>query len=457
MRTRRSTRETDDLLGPPPRRGQVQGADAATLLTILIVVRLGMPSQFVVGALGGAGSPATLYGLLLAVYWLWHRLRRTRPEVSASVDAVAIVFGAVVLASHVVAEIRPTAADELNLSVLALLTLASWLGGLLLASDGVTSFERLRVLLSRLVIAGGVFAAFGLFQFLTGMALVDQVSIPGLVVNTPIYAVVQRDGFARPFATAIHPIEFGSVITMLLPLAVVFGLLGRRKGIVRWLAWLPAAATLLAASVSSSRSTIIGLFVGVVLLWPALTGLQRLIGGAAGIADAIFVFVAVPGMVGAVSSLFGGVATADSSIASRVDSFAVAADYFSHAPIIGRGFGTFLPRYRIFDNQYLVGLVETGTVGFIAMVVLWVVPVIGVARVIRRSAAGSPQRLLGAGLLASCVVGGVGLAFFDGFGFPMMPTIWFVLLGLAGAFCRLSTTADADGHSWSHQRGVDQA
>jgi hypothetical protein len=36
------------------------------------------------------------------------------------------------------------------------------------------------------------------------------------------------------------------------------------------------------------------------------------------------------------------------------------------------------------------------------------------------------------------VVGGVGLAFFDGFGFPMMPTIWFLLLGLGGAYTRLA-------------------
>jgi O-antigen ligase len=136
--------------------------------------------------------------------------------------------------------------------------------------------------------------------------------------------------------------------------------------------------------------------------------------------------------------LFGGVTNADSSVASRVDSFGVAADYFSRAPIIGRGFGSFLPRYRIFDNQYLVGLVETGVLGLIAMLLLWVVPVVGIARVVRRSAPASPQRLLGSGLLASCVVGGVGLGFFDGFGFPMMPAVWFVLLGLGGAYIRLA-------------------
>jgi O-antigen ligase len=143
-------------------------------------------------------------------------------------------------------------------------------------------------------------------------------------------------------------------------------------------------------------------------------------------------------MVGTISGLFGGVTSADSSVTSRLDSFSVAGSYFSRAPILGRGFGTFLPRYRIFDNQYLLGLVETGIVGLLAMILLWVVPVVALARVIRRAAPSTPERLLGTGLMASCVVGGVGLAFFDGFGFPMMPAIWFVLLGLGGAYVRLS-------------------
>ncbi len=35
------------------------GADAVTLLTWLVALRLVIPSQFVIGPLGGAGAPAT--------------------------------------------------------------------------------------------------------------------------------------------------------------------------------------------------------------------------------------------------------------------------------------------------------------------------------------------------------------------------------------------------------------
>lgn len=438
----RATRRADALRAAPALR-RTGRADAVTLLSLLIALRLILPSQFVIGPLGGAGAPGTLFGLMLLAYWLWHRLHRTEPQKTADVNAVAITFGGIVLASDVVASVRPIAADELSLTTLSFISLAGWMGGLLLASDGVTSLERLRVLVSRLAILGGVFAGFGLFQFVTGTAWVDRLSIPGLVANTSIYSITQREGFSRPFSTAIHPIEFGSVIAMLLPLTMVFGLLGSRQGRIRWATWIPAALIVLAGSLSSSRSTLIGLAVGIVLLWPALNRTQRIVGAVATAGLGAFVFVAVPGMVSTVTALFGGVVSEDSSVASRVDGFAVAAAYFSRSPIIGRGFGTFLPRYWIFDNQYVLGLVETGALGVVFMLLLWVVPVVGVARVLSRTISGSQQRLLGAGLLASCVVGGVGLAFFDGFGFPMMPAVWFVLLGLAGAYRRLGAASSS--------------
>jgi polysaccharide biosynthesis protein PslJ len=434
----RTTRPADGALDIVPALHRSGGADAVTLLTVLVALRLALPSQLVIGALGGAGGPATLVGLLLLGYWFWHRLHRREPERAAAVNVAVFVFVAVVLASYAIASTRPIAADELNISTLSLVSLGGWMGGLLLASDGVGSSARLRVLVARLAALGGAFAGFGLVQFVTATAWVDKLTIPGLVVNTPVYSITQRDGFSRPFSTAIHPIEFGSVIAMLLPLTIVVGLLGSSRGGARWRSWIPALLTVLAASLSSSRSTLVGVALGVVLLWPALTGLQRLLGGAAAVVLGVFVFVTVPGMVGTISGLFGGVASEDSSVTSRLDSFAVAGGYFGRAPLLGRGFGTFLPRYRIFDNQYLLGLVEIGVLGLMAMVLLWVVPVAALVRVLRKSPPSTPQRLIGAGLLASCVVGGVELAFFDGFGFPMMPAIWFVLLGLGGAYVRLA-------------------
>jgi polysaccharide biosynthesis protein PslJ len=437
----RATRSAEGDLGVSTSLADRIGVDAVSMLTLLLAVRLALPSQFVLGPLGGAGSPATILGIALLGYWFWQRLHRVVPGRAAAVNVAVMVYAGLVLASMAVASIRPVAADELSLSTLSFLSLAGWMGGLLLASDGVSTPDRLRTLMTRVSVIGAAFAAFGLLQFVTKTAWVDKLSIPGLVANTPVYSITQRDGFTRPFATAIHPIEFGSVIAMLLPIAVVMGLLGTRSGRRGWIAWTPTACIALAGSLSSSRSTIVGIAIGLALLWPALTVTQRVVGAVVTAIGAVFVFVAVPGMVSTISSLFGGVAAGDSSVASRVDSFAIASDYIARAPLLGRGFGTFLPRYRIFDNQYLLGIVETGVLGLLGMLMLWIVPVVAAVRVIRRSAPRSEQRLLGSGLLASCVVGGVGLAFFDGFGFPMMPAVWFVILGMCGAYTRLAATS----------------
>ena len=53
------------------------GVDAAALLTAYVCLLWFIPSPMVVSALGSAGSPATLFGIGLFLYWAWHTVRRT--------------------------------------------------------------------------------------------------------------------------------------------------------------------------------------------------------------------------------------------------------------------------------------------------------------------------------------------------------------------------------------------
>jgi O-antigen ligase len=257
--------------------------------------------------------------------------------------------------------------------------------------------------------------------------------------------------------TAIHPIEFGAIVGMLMPLMIVYGLgLGvKRHGLRAFAAWLPTVAGAMAIALSSSRSALIGLVVGVVGLLPVMTRAQRLLALLAAALMAAFVFLAVPGMVGTVLGLFTGVSN-DPSVASRVESYAIALAYISRAPILGRGMGTFLPRYRIFDNQYLLTIVETGFVGLAALILLSLSALVPAARMVLRAPASSPQRLLGGGLGASCLVGTVCLAFFDGFSFPMMPGLWLVVMGLAGAGYRLTRLSPDQRSSTGQSSRTDQ-
>ena len=115
-------------------------------------------------------------------------------------------------------------------------------------------------------------------------------------------------------------------------------------------------------------------------------------------------------------------------------------------PGVGKGFATFLPKYRILDNQWLLSAIEIGILGVVCFAVLMgsavrsgfraeSVLVSGEDRVLTRACA--------AAVLAVCV----GMLFYDGFAFPQATGLLFVVSGLAAASLRLSLTEHADPES----------
>jgi O-antigen ligase len=129
--------------------------------------------------------------------------------------------------------------------------------------------------------------------------------------------------------------------------------------------------------------------------------------------------------------LFTGIGT-DSSAQSRFSSYSVALAYAEQSVLFGRGLGTFLPRYRIFDNQYLLLFVEIGVIGLVSVLAL----IFTAAWVGLRSSAssvGSQSRLMTQGLVGGVLAGAISLALFDSFSFPMVPGLFFLLIGLIGA------------------------
>jgi O-antigen ligase len=421
--------------------GTGTGADAASVLMLFVIIRLSLPSQFVFGPLGGAGSPAVLFGLSCLAWWILARLHRTDRRTSSPVVGALLVFVAALLASYLSAMTRPISAEEVSVSTLTLVGAGAWFGAMLLAHDGIVSTQRLVSLLQFLVVVGAILAAFGVVQFVTGRSWVDELVIPGLQAHQTIGDAATREGFTRPAGTSIHPIEYGSLMTMILPLALARGVGqlprpdGTRAGL--FARWWPAALIGIAIVLSLSRSALVGLAVGVLVLaltWTAWQRLGLLVGLVAMFA---VVFLTVPGMIGTLLGLFTGISSGDTSVASRVASYGVAEEYFRQRPAFGRGIGTFLPSYRIFDNQYLLSLVEIGVVGVTALLAL----AGSAAWSAKRAYSGSTDpRLRGAAAAvgAAAVTGSVSLALFDGFSFPMMPGLWFLLLGLCGACYRLS-------------------
>lgn len=420
----------------PGSERSLPGPDAATVLTVYLLLLLAIPSNRTVAALGGAGAPAALFALVALLWWCWYHVQRPTPSLARDSQPVRIallLFVAAALASYAAGASRALPQAEVNALNLGLLRIAAYAGVLLLATDGIPNRERLITLLRWLCFLGGTFAALGLLQFFTGQSFVDKLTIPGLNVSD-FGALQDRGGFNRSMATARNPLEYAFVLSMILPLALTLALHDTSsRHLVRWF---PVGTIAAAALLSVSRSAIIGVLVAVMVLLPSWSPAVRRRAALAAVGLVGIVWVAVPGMMGTLKGLFGG---QDPSLKSRTDSYDVVASFVEMNPFLGRGFGTFLPEYRILDNQYLVTLIDMGILGLIA---LCAVPAVGIVAAItaRRHYTEPLLANLGPALAASLAAGAVLTGFFDAFSFPEAAGMLFFVAGLSGAYWRMKST-----------------
>ncbi len=402
----------------------------------------------VVGPLGSAGAPSNIMAIGLLFWWSWFHIQRNRAEnVGPQPVRIAMLCWLfIMVAAYAHAMLSPMPFDEISPADSGMLKLLGMAGILLVANDGIPSLQRNRVLLGRFVVAAGLIATFGLIQYVTKQLFVDRIHIPGLTGGLTEGLIV-RNGFARPSGTSTHPIEYGVVLTMFLPLAITFAL---RSPTQRWLYQVFLCAITFAIFLSISRSAILCAVVGLLVLSISWTNAARIRALAFISVIGTVVYVAVPGMLGAVTGLFTGVAE-DPSIASRTGSYDIAAHFISNSPLLGRGFGTFLPKYWILDNGYLGLMIEGGALGFAGLIVLIVTAMFAAKRA-RRVAASPFDRDIAQAIIASIAAGASGLAFFDTFGFPQSAGCFFLLLGMAGALRRL-VLADASIYRAAHSPG----
>lgn len=414
-------------------------------LTIYLLLLFAIPSRLIIGAFGSAGAPSMLFGLASALVWFLMQLRRTPDSPIAQESSMPrrhpirlafVLFLVSVAVSYLVAMLRPIDQDEISPADVALIVALSWAGVFLLAHDGLTRLRDIEVLARRVALVGGLMALVGLAQFVTRQVLVDVITVPGLT-STYDADAFYRNGRVRVVGTATHPIEYGALLTIILPIALHRALhLG--GGLIR--RWFPAVTIALALALSMSRSAYVSLAIAVGVLLIGWSRALRLRIGGAIIGGAALLALTVPGLWGSIRSMFVTAAD-DPSILSRTDSYAVAMDFLAASPWVGRGYGTFLPKYRIFDNNYLGVLVSGGALGFVAFVAI-PVTAITVLLLRRRRWTDERSRDLALTLVASIAAGAASLAFFDAFAFPMTMGTFFLILGMAGALVGLHGGAD---------------
>lgn len=420
--------------------------DATSVLTIYLLVLYGLPSTLRISALGSMGSMGVLLGLGALLWWAWYRAQLRAPIFEAPRNPVRIgllIFAGAVLLSYIAAMTRAIPSTEISPADTGLLRAAAMVGVALLALDGPPDRERFHIIVHRFAVAGGLVAALGVVQFASGQSFIDQIVIPGFSPTSDYSSLVVRGGLTRPAGTSLHPLEYAVILSMTLPIAIVSALhasRGRALGL-----WLLSALILIGIMLSSSRSAFVGLGAALV---PLFVGLGRkgrlvLVGGIVGAAG--LAYVVAPRAITNLLYLFSA-GSSDPSVQSRTSSYDVAEALLPHFALTGRGFGTFLPEYRIFDNEYLLLLMEIGVVGLAALVLLFIAAIAAVLGA-RRRAPDALTRDLSIALVASLTAAIALLSLFDALSFPQAAGTLFLVIGLCGAYRRLFTPPSLPANS----------
>lgn len=261
-----------------------------------------------------------------------------------------------------------------------------------------------------------------------------------------------RGGRLRVYASAQHPIALGCALTMILPLAIYLASQASSK--LRQRLWLVLALVSAAGALTTiSRTTVIMLIVmGVVALWlrgrMIVNFLPLLL-----LLPFVVHFVAPGALGGLYNSFFpkeGLVADlnerAGEGGSGRFADIVPGFDLWAQSPIVGKGIGSqystgqsaetldamFTPgaaqRGIIFDNQYMLTLVELGTAGIVGTI--WFIwgAAVKLGRAARRRT--DPPGDLMAACAVSCAGFGAGIFFFDAFSFVQATLVFFVIAAL---------------------------
>jgi hypothetical protein len=310
----------------------------------------------------------------------------------------------------------------------------------LIASIAVDT-DTVLLVMKVIVVGGAVLAVTGIVESRTDNNLFDNLDqqLPFLEINN-----VYEQGFLprgqRAHASSVHSIEFGALLLMLVPLALVLAAATRQA---RW--WLAAAILTVGMTASLSRTPVLmmggALLAGYLARSKEIKKLLPLV-----VPLVVIIHFAVPGTLGPLARSFfpqeGLIAQQNTRAGSgRIASIEPALqEELATNPLLGVGFRTRVTSPEgtsvavnaiILDNQWLGILVETGIVG--AFVLLWLF-LRFVRRCIRLASHDYTTRgWLLAGLGSSVAAYAVGMLTFDAFAFTQVTFLLFVLLGLGAA------------------------
>jgi hypothetical protein len=226
-----------------------------------------------------------------------------------------------------------------------------------------------------------------------------------------------------------HALSVASLLGMAVPFAIVFA--AGSADLRRKIFWgLLACLIVAGALITQRRSGLIVPAVAIISLF-AIRPRKFLPLIPVALIVMVAVFAAKGGSISVVSQLISGENKA-SDEGRTSDYEAVVPDLLTH-PAIGRGYGTLdsqkVDTYRIFDNEYLGELYQTGLLGLLAFIALILTPVV----IAVRYAARKDNPLRGPPALAAaagCLAFGVASALYDILTFPQAPYLFLFLAAM---------------------------
>lgn len=206
--------------------------------------------------------------------------------------------------------------------------------------------------------------------------------------------LVLRGGKVRVQGAAQFPLEFAWVMTLLLPITATAFRWGRRRA----LGVLPLVV-LLAIALSPSRSSLAGLVLGAIIVL-VCSRLERSVATIviAGAIAAVFVILAVPSLR---EPFIAASKTGEASI--RLERLPDITEAVADRPYAGLGYGGLSVRgIRVTDISYVLVYGETGVIGLVLTVALWITAIGATVPALR--APTPSDRVLAASILAGVVL-----------------------------------------------------
>src|SRR4029453_19280996 len=198
--------------------------DVATVIALLVCLLYMLPAALIVPGLTFAGRPALVLALALFAWWLLARLSPSLFMVGPQpLRWACLIYLVSILLSYIAGLLRGLPTLEANRQNFTLLATFQFIGLVLMSADGVANWDRLRKILRVFLWAAAFMAVIGLIQSVFEFDIAQRLIVPGLEIKADMPAFQKRGGgLFRVAGTAIHYIEFSTVLAMAVPFGLHF-------------------------------------------------------------------------------------------------------------------------------------------------------------------------------------------------------------------------------------------